>query len=516
MQLPNDRRLILTPLLLGAGLFFLTFIAFTTPYIFFEYRDYLSVYQTNQKTELKVLQKKADAIFKKVDELLQLNGTRIAASRDNLQRIQNILVSAPRLYTPQELPNIQSMSYYIFSKPYKIVSRFGVFPHAKPEPPIPHVSPKESSIGFQDDSIVSKIPVFDEKQTLNGVLEIRMSFPDFKTFLGSMRTLSYTPFLSSQESLLLQKVPVALYEKPPDPFCEFAFNHQKRYAIFLFYTLLVFSLFICSVFLLFWYFQRKYRGKFKGLEQCLEKAADEGEEFKERLIISEQKYKFCWKSYQCYKKIHANLNNEKREQALQICKGLDAVTQGIKGSKMLYSTAQQFELLQYCSKFARDLSEGRILQKKVEEISFINLFEEVSALFAEKMYKSKITLEITSPDDLLFHGDPLFTELIFMNVIGKAIYRLSRNGKVSITALDQEETIALELRDKGYPSDNESEKAFKKAVDLFISENILKKMCHENDIQYISLREKDFNITKIIIPKFPLENSEGNIVKLFQ
>ncbi len=502
---------------MGTGLFFLTFVIFTTTYVFFEYRDYRSVYQITQQAELKALQQTTEVTFKRVVEMLQLSGSRIAASQGDLQRIQNILVSAPRLYTPQELPNIQSLVLYMYSKPYRIISRFGVFPHVKPEPPIPHASSKEPSIIFQDDAFISKTPVFDENETLKGVLEIKITSADFKTFLGNMRTLSFTPLGSSQESLLLQKTPIALYGKPPDSFWEFAFFHKNRYALFFFYTLIIFSLFCFSVFCLRWYFRQASRREIETLKKNLVKVTEERDEFSEKLSISEQKYKICWKSFQSYKKIHANLNNEKREQALQICKGLDAVTQGIKGSKMLYSTAQQFELLQSSSKFAHDLSEGRILQKKVEEISFINLFEEISALFAEKMYKSKITLEITCPDDLFFYGDPLFTELILMNVIGKAIYRLSRNGKVSITALDQEETIALELRDKGYPSDNESEKAFKKAFDLFISENILKRMCHENDIQYISLRnEKDFNIIKIIIPKAPLENSEDNIVKLFQ
>ncbi len=502
---------------MGTGLFFLTFVTFTTTYAFFEYRNYLSVYQITQQAELKALQQTTEATFKRIDEMLQLSGTRVAASQNDLQRIQNILVSAPRLYTPQELPNIQSLVHYMYSKPYRIISRFGVFPHVKPEPSIPHAFSKEASIIFQDDVLISKIPVFDENETLKGVVEIKITSTEFKTFLGNMRTLSFTPLDSSQESLLLQKTPIALYKKPPDSLWAFAFNHQKRYALFFFYTLIIFSLFWVSVFCLRWYFRQASGREIETLKKNLVKVTEERDEFSEKLIISEQKYKNCWTSFQAYKKIYANLNVEKRAQALQICKGLDVIAQGFKGAKIHYSTAQQFELLQSCSKFAHFLSEGRILQQKTEEISFASLFEEVSALFAEKVYKSKTTVEIECPDDLCFYGDPLFTELILMNVIGKAIYRVSRNGKVSITAIDQGETISFELRDKGYPSDNESEKAFKKAFDLFISKNILKRMCHENDIQYISLRnEKDFNIIKIIIPKTPLENSEDNIVKLFQ
>lgn len=517
MDLTKTLKLIAAPLLVGAGVFILIFAAFTATYSFFEYQSYLSSYQTKQQGELKAVQKKTEVILKKVGELLQVTSNRITASKDDPQHIQSILISAPRLYTPQELPNIQSLVYYMLSKPFTTVSRFGVLPSTHSQPSPPQGPLKEATVIFQDDVMISKLPFFNEGKTLKGILEIKITSAEFKAFLGDVRTLSLTYFPSSQDFQVLQKTPFTIYANPPDSFWDFAFENQNRYGIFCCYTLLSFLLFVSCVLYLRLYFQEKYGNKINEITVHLAVAAKEGEEFKEKLTISDQKYKSCSTSFQAYKKLYANLNIEKQEQALQICNGLDAVIQGIKGTKLHYSTAQQFELLQSCLKFARLASEGRILQKRTEEINLTDLTDAVSALFADKMHKSKTTVELTCPDNLCFYGDPLFTELLLVNIIGKAIYRLSRNGKVVITVNDQGETLCFELRYKEFVADDISAEAFKKSFDLFISENILKKMCHENDIQYISLRDKKgFNITKIIIQKFPLEDTGNNLVKLFQ
>jgi hypothetical protein len=212
MLLTHNQKLILTPLLMGRGLFLFIFLAFTTTYIFFEYQTYRSVYQATQQEELKALQYKTENTIKKVYELLKLTSARIAASGNDFQRIQRILMSAPRLYTPQELPNIQSLAYYTFSKPFSMVSRFGVFPSATQ---VSSTTSKESPIDFQDDEIIGKMPIFNENKILQGILEIKISASAFKAFLEPMRMISFTSLVASQAPLSYQKVPVTLYGKSP-------------------------------------------------------------------------------------------------------------------------------------------------------------------------------------------------------------------------------------------------------------------------------------------------------------
>lgn len=511
MQFTKNLKLISVPLFVGACVFIFTFFLFVGVYVLFEYRGYLSFYETAQQSELKSIQQKTETAFNTMDDLLGLTSARIAASKNDLKRIHNILVSTPQLVPLDKLPPLLSVTYYIVSKPYKRISRIGIASLEYIPPDLSDFKNKETLV-FQDDVVNSKILVFDERENLKGILEIKIMSSDFTAFLSEMKTLSLIPFSSSPDQISqpLQKKPFELYGRPPDSFWQFVHDHQDRYAIFCCYTLVVFLLFLMCVGYFYLYFQKKYGN-------TITNSTEEIAELKEKLGLSEQKYKNCWASFQAYKKIHANLNNEKREQALHICKALAIVTEGVKGTKLHYSTAQQFEFLQSSLKLARFLSEGTMTQRREEKIDINHLLGDVSALFAEKIYKSNVILDITCPDDLFFYGDPLFTELLLVNVLGKAIYRLAKNGKASIAIMDQGETIFFELKDKGFPSDGVSEKAFKKSFDLFIPENSLKKMCHENDLQYISLRgEKNFNITKIIIPKVPVKNIGDNVIKLFQ
>lgn len=496
---------------MGTSVFIVTFFLFVGIYVFFEYRGYLSSYETAQQSELKAVQQKTETALNTMNDLLGLTVARIGASQGDLKRIQNILVSTSHLAPQEKLPPLLSVTYYIVSKPYKKISRLGIAPLEHLPPNLSDFKDKEILV-FQDDIINSKSLVFDEHENLKGILEITIMPSDFTAFLGEMKTLSLIPFSSSsdQSPLLLQKEPFAIYAKSPNFFWQFVHDHQDRYTIFCWYTLVVFLLFLVCVGFFYLYFQKNYGN-------TIAKSREEIEKLKEKLGLYEQKYKNCWDSFQAYKKIHANLNNQKRDQALHICKALGIVTEGIKGTKLHYSTAQQFELLQSSLKLARFLSEGTITQERKEKIDVEQLLGEISALFAEKIYKANVILDITCPEDLFFYGDPLFTELLFVNIIGKAIYRLAKNGKVSVTIMDQGETLFFELKDKGFPSDGTSEKAFKKSFDLFIPESVLRKMCHENALQYISIRDEDgFNITTIIIPKVPVKNLGDNVIKLFQ
>lgn len=157
----KDFRFAAVPLLLGTGAFLLTFCLFITAYSRFEYQSYLASYRVTQQKELEGLRSKAKDTVQKIDELLRLTRNRIAASQGDTKRIQNILISAPRLYSLQELPNIQSIAYHKLSQPYQTISRFGVFPT---ETPSLYVPPKGLGTSFQNNMILSQIPIFDESE----------------------------------------------------------------------------------------------------------------------------------------------------------------------------------------------------------------------------------------------------------------------------------------------------------------------------------------------------------------
>ena len=117
MPFTKNLKFISVPLFVSAGLFVFTFFLFLGTYLPFEYRGYLSFYKTAQQSELKSIQQKTETAFSTMDGLLGLTSVRIAASQNDLKRIQNILVSTPHLVTLEKLPSIQSIAYYIVSKP---------------------------------------------------------------------------------------------------------------------------------------------------------------------------------------------------------------------------------------------------------------------------------------------------------------------------------------------------------------------------------------------------------------
>jgi signal transduction histidine kinase len=479
----------------------------------FEYQSYLTSYEITQQKEVEGLRTKAKDTIQKIDELLRLTGNRIAASQNNVKRIQNILISAPRLYSLQELPNIQSIAHHKLSQPYQTVSRFGVFPT---EIPSLQASPKASGTSVQKNIIQSHISIFDENETLQGVLEVKIALSTFKAFLGNQSTLSFTPLSSGKESSirLLANIPFMIYTKEPSSFLEFIIDNKSRYALFFAYTVLVFLLFVCGLFYLRRSFEKSYGNKMNTLEASLIEVREERDQFEEKLLNSEQKYKSCLLSFQSYKKIHANLNMRNREQAKQLYESLSLMAQELHLSK---ENQKQTKFVKSCLQYANMLSEGIMQSTRNEKVNFKNLLEEIPALFAERIYKSKIIIDLNCPDDLFFFGDSLFVELVLMNVLGKSLYRIPKNGKVSITVINDENMISFTIQDKGFSLVDESEKLFRQAFDLFIPDSTLKAICYKNGLQYVSSRnDEGLNTTELKIPIYTRDTSGHNVVKLFQ
>lgn len=516
MKLLQDFRFAAVPLLLGAGAFLLTFCVFITVYSRFEHQSYLSSYRITQQKELEVLRSKATGVVQKIDELLRLTSNRIAASEGDVRRIQNILISAPRLYSLQDLPNIQSVAYHRLSKPYQTISRFGAFPS---ESPSLHVSPKGLETSLQKNVILSQTSIFDESDTLQGMLEIKIASSTFKAFLGKQSTLSFTPLSSVKESSvrLLAKIPFMIYTKEPSSFLEFAADNKSRYSLFFVYTVLVFLVFVCTIFYLRQIFEKSYGNKLNTLEMSLVKIMGEKDEFKEKFLNLEQKYKSCAVSFQSYKKIHANLNMRNREQAKQLYESLNVMAQWWNSPKNNRSPEQQTKFIRSCLKYANMLSEGLIKSMRHEKVNFKNLLEDIPALFAERIYKSNISVDLTCFDDLFFFGDSLFVGLVLMNVFGKSLYRIPKNGRISITVMEAENMISFKIQDQGFSLVDESEKLFRQAFDLFIPDSTLKAMCYKNGLRYVSFRDGEgLNTTELTLPLYAEEGSGRNVIKLFQ
>ena len=107
----KDFQALLKPVLGAASILVFITLIFIPSYIFFEYQQYLSTYQKNQQEEVKSIQHKTKAFLGKIQELGDLTSYRILATKGDMKQVQDILISASRLYDPMEIPRIQKLSY---------------------------------------------------------------------------------------------------------------------------------------------------------------------------------------------------------------------------------------------------------------------------------------------------------------------------------------------------------------------------------------------------------------------
>jgi len=477
------------------------------------------MHKKTQQEELKIIQQKTGIIIGNLTALHQLTKDRVAASNGDAERIQNILSSTPRLYAPQELPKIKRLSYYKHSFPQLIITRFGSLPlDAGPLPRV-RASERETEITFHQNIILSKTPVLDVKGNPEGILEVLITPLDFRASLGDLRTLSFYPTPSTQEekNYLLQKEPFALYAKWPDHFWKFAFLHKERYAVFLFYTLLFLFLSAIWTFYINRQIRKGYGDNLEFLKASLSKSMLVEKKAKEDFIAYELKHKNHQISYQSYKNLHAILGARQKEQVQHICQSLNVVREALENPNIGLLPEHQLEIIRSCLKSANLLSNGLVSNTKMIPINLKNLFVETQSLFMEKIYKSKITLDLFCSDKLTFYGDSLFTELLLMNMIGKAIHRVSKNGQISVIVTGKNDCIHLEIQDNGFSLADSSEKLLKKSFPFFIEEEIFQEMCQINGLKYEYLRtDNSLNITKLIILNNLSDSLQSNIVQLFK
>src|SRR3989338_3850274 len=514
MEITRNLKVFLKPILTGTSFIIVVSLLFIAVGIFVEYRQYLQTYQKEQQAELAVVQQNTQKISTKLRELLQLTGKRIEASHGDSNRIQNILNSAPRLYEPYELPKIQSLSYYKVSHPQMMITRLGILPLDQQHlPPALMIEPTPL-VSFHEDVIKSKVSVLNYQGIIEGVLEIVIDPADFKAVLGNFQTLLLTVLPSShyKEPRLLQRTPFVLYSKNLDTFWEFVCLSKSRYAVFFLYSLFLLVILIPCVFYIHLNMKRDFGDIVKKLRINLEKLTLAAEQAHERAALYEQKYKNHRTSYETHRKIQEALNIRQREHILQVQRFLTSIAQ----TNSQLSPERHRDIMESCLQSTHLLSTGLITKTKFEPIKLHTLLQEIRSLLTEKIYKANITLDCLCSDQLVLYGDSLFTEIILLNVIGKALYRVSRNGKVSIKVTSQGQVICFHLQDQGFPPTHDVEHHMKRLFDFVISEELLQRMCQEAGMRYTSSRtEEGFNVHELLISTFLEESSDSNVISLF-
>ncbi|MBP6952010.1 MAG: hypothetical protein KBD36_02710 [Alphaproteobacteria bacterium] len=525
MSIIKDFKALLKPILDGTILFVLVSLVFIASCGFFEYQQYLSAYQRDQRKEVSIIREKTKAFLEKIQELAGLTSDRIIAMDGEPQQIREILISTSRLYDPGEIPKIQKISYYKLSDPPKLITRYEAAP-LEPQafPEIQDLSNKTSAIFYQD-FFLSKSLVFNSKGKLEGVLEIHIALSEFKASLGVLKYLTFDPLISlaAEKTHFFQKEPFALYGKNPQVLWKFVSLNKARYGIFIVYFFLCVFCFLLGMTYFRRDLQKIYRAKIetqntniKVLNADLVKLQTTVEETRKNFQRSEEKRRSHDITCNSYKKIHSDLSFWQQEQTFHICKCLNILTQSYKGSSAELSPEHQLKLLRSCLQSANLLANGLISKMKNEPIVIKTLLEKTKSLFAEKIYTSKLNIEIVCENNLHFVGDRFFTQFILVNLLGRAVHRVPKNGTITLTSTSQDDGILFEVQDKGFVLVNSSEKLIKKSFAFLAGKDDFQKICIQNGLKYQYLRdEENFNRTAIFIPVTSERELKSNIVDLF-
>ncbi|MBP6951967.1 MAG: HAMP domain-containing histidine kinase [Alphaproteobacteria bacterium] len=514
----KDFRIILKPTLLWISTFVSFSLVLVATYVFIEHQRYLAAYQATQQLELKTLQQKTLLALENLKKLSQLTVTRIIDSHGDVKRIQNILSSVPRLNPNGTLPKIQKVFYNKLSPPQRVITLFGPSPLYSQSAPDVHTAEKETAITIDENVVVSKTTVFSERDTLGGVLEIQIDPMDFKVFLGNMETVTLNPpqLSKNEESNLLQKTPFAIYARPLNNFWSFVFVNQERYAFFYYFTVFGIILIVSCAYIINIRNKNTHKTKQEELEATLLKSTTEKNCLKEKLLACQQDHKSSQTSLESYINHLLGLNKRQNEQAAYIIKALSVVEQSFKNPMSSLSKKDQVELIESCLKVGESLSNNLVSKVKNVPIDLRALLEEVCALFAEKIYKLQVTINLFCSKDLNFQGDPLFTKFIVMNVIGKSIHSLSTNGKASIFVRKEASAFELEVQDNGYSHADTTEGLMERYPALFVKEDVFRFLCQNNGLKYETSRDENgLNVTKTVILSSLAETSSPNVIPLF-
>ncbi len=515
MRFADKFRYILRPFSVSAAVVVLVVLFFISAYAFLEHHWHLSAYRTTQQNELKAFHHKVATTIKDLKDLSKLTEARILASKGDLKRIQNILISVYRLLPNYSFPKIQKVSYAKLSMPQMVVTRVGMSPLS---PPVSDTLEKGSSLIFGDNTIISKSFVRNEKGKLEGVFDIQIELAEFKDSLGRYETISLSPFSSlEEEHFVLQQEPFDVYAKAPANFWEFVSINILRYLSML--SICLFCIIFVNVRFYFFYrrLQNTYETKLKGLEVQYLKASEKLDLLTKDLSVSQKNLECHQISVEAYRAFYTRVMHRKSEHIHYILRSLEIVKQALQNPTNPLPEAERIEIVDSCRDTGRLLSKGLIAKVKTEPIKLKHLLDGILLLFAERVHRFNITLTINCHKDLIFYGDPLLTEFVLATLIGKPIHRVPKNGKVSIVIRTQNDSLCCDVEDNGYFLLEDKEEFIKKSFDLFMLKDAFHQVCQENGFVYEhSKTDNGNNVSKIIFSSPSQDISVRNVIPLFK
>jgi len=456
-------------------------------FVKYEHKVYLSNYKNRQIQEEKTATKKIITTIKELKSLVMVVSKTITTHSGDHQKIQTILASGVQVAKDYNIPTIQHITYCSTSNPKELITSSAIFPTSchnycsflhKP------VNELES-LTTKDNHLIGSVPVFDQKSSLKGVLQVSVPFADMQKFIGieKMLTLEFPKIFDENGRRIIQNDLFNFSLRNPLMFREYlAFYRSEFFILSFIATLGAFFLMLTN----------------SGVGQ---------------LVNAEISYRA---SLEAYNSIQRLLIQRFKETTRAIYKSMEYVVSSNNSSSSL-SHAEKLDLINTTKELAEDLSYGATwVSYKKNPIKINEELNQAQMYFNDLIQKRSIVFCVKCPQDLIFIGDPLLTRTILLNVIGHPICSMPNKGKISITVKQENGFVHLEILDNRYNIGASAQPYLeqKYLFEFFIESSALRQLCLKNGLGYeFTEKEKGQFHTKVCLPLDSDKADDSNVVK---
>ncbi len=498
IRLKSNAQNIWKPLVTGVGGVLGVSAFLLAGCLFYDYQSYLSKFRDVQKIESEALKKDIDKVTQSLVDLATLTRKRILSYGSNVKRISDILDSTYRFSPNTKLPAIKKVFYTKLTHPMQMITRFGVILLDLKTETFNFDSSRVTDLFVNERHLIIKEKVVNSKGNIEGILGIEVEEASFKKLFSKRPTLIFK-LVETGNSIFEIK------QKPPMNFLDFIEYEIKSYLKFMLLTTALMVLFGFMV----WHLQRRTWNFYETTILDLEN-------LKATLLANQVSFESQCKSNQAQSKFLSSILTRQKNCGNAIHTLLNVIIQSLADSSIHLSDKEHEKILKSCVERGKVIADGNIENLHKDEIDLNKIINELKLLFAAEIHKNAITLDVKCPNRLQFQGDQLFIQFILINFIGKPIHRAPRFGKVSVIAIERDDSIIINIQDKGYELSDGTD-VVNNSFEFFVTDDELRQMCGENGIYYErSKSEEGTTLVEVRIP--PFDDKKGiptKVVKLY-
>jgi hypothetical protein len=151
------------------------------------------------------------------------------------------------------------------------------------------------------------------------------------------------------------------------------------------------------------------------------------------------------------------------------------------------------------------------LQK--ETLNVKKMLDQTQNHFTDYIQNHNIQLHITCPEDLTVVADPLFTRLVFLNILGLPICSTQTNGTISIFVTQEKWYAHVEVQDNRYILTIEGKQHLKFPHEFLAKDSEIRQLCLQNEWGYEFKEQKKGSFyTKVSMPLKSYETLGTNVL----